>query len=71
MDLHLQDNACKYIIYNSKCLTLTDTRLGNGVTDNIQRFKISKFNGEHQGLYPPILADNITEIEHFTRVSRL
>ncbi|KAM3538907.1 hypothetical protein ARSEF1564_008175 [Beauveria bassiana] len=41
--------------------------LGNGIRDNIQRYKVSKFDGQHEKPQPRVIADNIAEIEAFTR----
>jgi len=42
--------------------------LGNGIKDNVQVYNIPKFDGYHQRQQPAILADNIAEIEAFSRV---
>lgn len=44
-------------------------RLADGVTDNIQVYNIPKFDGFHQRQHPPVLQENIQEIEEFSRVS--
>ncbi|KAB8073250.1 hypothetical protein BDV29DRAFT_201924 [Aspergillus leporis] len=41
--------------------------LGNGVRDNVQVYNIPKFDGHHQRQQPPVLANNIDEIEAFSR----
>ncbi|KAF3769146.1 Clavaminate synthase-like protein [Cryphonectria parasitica EP155] len=41
--------------------------LGNGIKDNIQVYNIPKFDGYHQRQQPPVLEDNIKEIERFSR----
>lgn len=43
-------------------------RLGNGIKDNIQVYNIPKFDGFHERQQPPVLEDNIKEIEAFARV---
>ncbi|PWY90586.1 Clavaminate synthase-like protein [Aspergillus sclerotioniger CBS 115572] len=44
-----------------------DRVLGNGIKDNVQVYNIPKFDGYHKRLQPPVLADNIHEIETFSR----
>ncbi|KAK5684642.1 hypothetical protein LTS12_029114, partial [Elasticomyces elasticus] len=41
--------------------------LGNGIKDNVQVYNIPKFDGYHQRQQPPILVDNLKEIENFSR----
>ncbi|KAI1335467.1 hypothetical protein F5Y15DRAFT_428318 [Xylariaceae sp. FL0016] len=41
--------------------------LGNGIRDNVQVYNIPKFDGHHKRMQPPILGDNIEEIEAFSR----
>ncbi|RAH47531.1 Clavaminate synthase-like protein [Aspergillus brunneoviolaceus CBS 621.78] len=41
--------------------------LGNGIRDNIQVYNIPKFDGYHKRQQPPVLEDNIAEIEAFSR----
>lgn len=41
--------------------------IGNNVRDNIQVYNIPKFDGYHSREQPPILQDNIKEIEEFSR----
>jgi isopenicillin N synthase-like dioxygenase len=41
--------------------------IGNNVRDNIQVYNIPKFDGHHSREQPPILQDNIKEIEAFSR----
>lgn len=45
--------------------------IANGVKDNIQVYNIPKFDGFHAKALqqPPLLADNLKEIEAFSRVS--
>lgn len=43
-------------------------RLGNGIKDNIQVYNIPKFDGFHERQQPPVLEDNIKEIETFAKV---
>lgn len=42
--------------------------MGNGVKDNVQVYNIPKFDGFHQRQQPPVLTENIEEIEAFSRV---
>lgn len=42
--------------------------MGNGVKDNVQVYNIPKFDGFHQRQQPPVLTENIAEIEAFSRV---
>ncbi|KAJ9627774.1 hypothetical protein H2203_002991 [Taxawa tesnikishii (nom. ined.)] len=42
-------------------------KLADGVTDNIQVYNIPKFDGFHQRQHPPVLQENIQEIEEFSR----
>ncbi|KAL4987848.1 iron/ascorbate family oxidoreductase [Aspergillus falconensis] len=44
-------------------------RLGNGIKDNIQVYKIPKFDGHHARSHPPILTAHIKEIEAFSSKS--
>lgn len=44
--------------------------IGNGIKDNIQVYNIPKFDGFHERQQPPVLKDNIKEIEAFARVSQ-
>lgn len=37
--------------------------------DNVQVYNIPKFDGFHARQQPPVLEDNIEEIERFARVS--
>ncbi|KAJ5617704.1 hypothetical protein N7537_002818 [Penicillium hordei] len=41
--------------------------LGNGVKDNVQVYNLPKFDGYHERPQPSVLADNIKEIEAFSR----
>ncbi|KAI1768403.1 Clavaminate synthase-like protein [Hypoxylon sp. FL1150] len=41
--------------------------LGNGIRDNVQVYNIPKFDGYHRRKQPAVLADNIKEIETFSR----
>ncbi|KUI67524.1 hypothetical protein VM1G_02583 [Cytospora mali] len=41
--------------------------LGNGIKDNVQVYNIPKFDGFHERQQPPVLKDNIEEIERFAR----
>jgi hypothetical protein len=50
---------------------MSSTSLGNGIRDNVQVYNIPKFDGHHQRQQPPVLAENIEEIEAFSRVSLL
>lgn len=43
--------------------------IGNGIKDNIQVYNIPKFDGFHERQQPPVLEDNIKEIETFAKVS--
>ncbi|KAL5051352.1 hypothetical protein BDW71DRAFT_202533 [Aspergillus fruticulosus] len=43
--------------------------LGNGIKDNIQVYKIPKFDGHHARSHPPILTAHIKEIEAFSSKS--
>jgi isopenicillin N synthase-like dioxygenase len=50
---------------------MSSTSLGNGIRDNVQVYNIPKFDGHHQRQQPRVLAENIEEIEAFSRVSLL
>ncbi|CAI7638022.1 unnamed protein product [Penicillium pancosmium] len=41
--------------------------LGNGIKDNVQVYNIPKFDGYHQRQQPPVISENIAEIEAFSR----
>ncbi|PLB43999.1 iron/ascorbate family oxidoreductase [Aspergillus steynii IBT 23096] len=41
--------------------------LGNGLKDNAQVYNIPKFDGHHPRQHPPVLGDNLAEIEAFSR----
>ncbi|KAH8771608.1 hypothetical protein F5883DRAFT_456191 [Diaporthe sp. PMI_573] len=41
--------------------------LGNGIKDNVQVYNIPKFDGFHKRKQPPVLEENIQEIEAFSR----
>lgn len=55
---------------HSVALTVHVYSVGNGVKDNIQVYNIPKFDGHHQRQQPRVLAENINEIEEFSRVSK-
>ncbi|KAJ5225886.1 naringenin-2-oxoglutarate 3-dioxygenase [Penicillium chermesinum] len=41
--------------------------MGNGVKDNVQVYNIPKFDGYHNRQQPQVVADNIQEVETFSR----
>ncbi|CAG8180600.1 unnamed protein product [Penicillium salamii] len=41
--------------------------LGNGIKDNVQVYNLPKFDGYHERPQPSVIADNIKEIEAFSR----
>lgn len=45
--------------------------MGNGIKDNVQVYNIPKFDGFHQRQQPPLISENIDEIEAFSRVRTL
>lgn len=47
----------------------SEQSIGNGIKDNIQVYNIPKFDGFHERHQPPVLEENIKEIEAFAKVS--
>ena len=67
-DTDLLATACKTSTPKKQHPHLLGISLGNGVKDNVQVYNIPKFDGYHERQQPPVLSDNIAEIEAFSRV---
>jgi hypothetical protein len=71
MDIDLPVIACEtqlVKVYLGSIHAYHKCSLGNGVRDNVQVYNIPKFDGYHERQQPPVLSENIAEIEAFSRV---